>query len=285
MHKKGYFMTNATTAWINGKTLKTVLEKKRSNHDFGKFSSTDRVPIDISRDACMLGIGAVYGVPFVIDDYLFVTIHDFDLSASAPRLKSTWNEIISLANLHFSRHALVGALQEFFYSEPGSENLTKKLENLAQHLDLEEPDEGFRFSRQVIKDWGRGDRVWGNLERKHTSAGLGRLICEWLKIVKASNCPAEALGPGVQIKGLGVSFASKHLRLFDPERFATLDEIICNTLGYARNLAGYNLWLYDLTILRNKLEEKYNLTLRIADIESAIFLMARQMARSKFIVP
>jgi hypothetical protein len=72
-----------------------------------------------------------------------------------------------------------------------------------------------------------------------------------------------------------VSFASKHLRLFDPERFATLDEVISLGLGYALNPAGYNLWLHDLHVLKGRCK----LQARIADIESGIFVLVRQIVR------
>jgi hypothetical protein len=36
--------------------------------------------------------------------------------------------------------------------------------------------------------------------------------------------PGEAIEYGIAIKGLAVSFASKHLRMMQPHRFAVLDE-------------------------------------------------------------
>src|SRR5690606_8551236 len=118
-------------------------------------------------------------------------------------------------------------------------------------LDLEDPGQAFEFSREVCA-WGKGARVWGNLQRFHSREKLGKEISAWLRAVGVASKPSEAIAPGTDIMGLGVSFASKHLRLLDPERFATLDEVISMGLGYALNSAGYNLWLHDLESLKTQ---------------------------------
>lgn len=83
--------------------------------------------------------------------------------------------------------------------------------------------------------------------------------------------PAITLGTG--IKGLGVSFASKHLRHLAPERFAVLDDVLTRGLGYAQNPAGFSLLIQSL----ERLKIENSLTWRMADLEAGIFLLTRQL--------
>lgn len=281
-------MTSDAQAWIHGKLLNSVIEKTKASHSFGKFSDKTRLSIDIARDADLLGRDFIHGVPFAIDGNLFVTIHDFDDRATPKFIAD--EEVIHLANIRLSRRALEGARfwnqsAKDFPSTGAKTPVETQIETMGRELDLADPDAGLEFSRQVV-EWGEGKRngrVWANirkknrLEDKRWRREYGEAICAWLRTAKCSYSPGDALEPGIRIDGLAVSFASKHLRLFDPERFATLDEIICNALGYARNIAGYNLWLHDLQALKRD----EGISLRIGDLEAAIFLMARQMARTK----
>ncbi|TDX32135.1 hypothetical protein DFO67_10283 [Modicisalibacter xianhensis] len=54
---------------------------------------------------------------------------------------------------------------------------------------------------------------------------------------------ASAIAPGVAIKCLNVSFASKHLQMLDPQRYAALDDVSSQELGLAMNPIGYTLFL------------------------------------------
>ena len=219
----------------------------------------------------MLGIERNHGCSFVIDEDLLVTIHDFDLTGKEPRFVAS-DDIMTLANLRFTRRALEGAMYGFVADT--SDNETLRIERSARSLDVSDHRQAYGFSKDVCA-WGRGGRVWGNLRRFHAEEELGRRVSEWLASLKHASTPSEAIKPGTQIQGLGVSFASKHLRLFDPERFATLDEVISLGLGYALNPAGYNLWLHDLRALK----DRSKLQARIADIESGIFVLIRQIVR------
>jgi hypothetical protein len=64
--------------------------------------------------------------------------------------------------------------------------------------------------------------------------------------------PGEAIEYGIAIKGLAVSFASKHLRMMQPHRFAVLDEGIENGAGLAANPFGYRLVLAMLETFKRR---------------------------------
>ncbi|HZH44117.1 MAG TPA: hypothetical protein VEY50_08565 [Lysobacter sp.] len=260
-----------SSSWINGRTLALALQDTGTRNRFGAFAPTSRVPLDLARDRDVLGIEREHGVPFVADGNLLVTIHDFDLS------ESPWNfiahtDVITLANLRFTRRALQSAVAGFIADT--AKNETLRIERLAAGLDLGNPRAVSEFSSAVCV-WGKGHRVWGNLMRLHSPKSLGRAVAQWLMAAREATEPAKAIAPGLGIKGLGVSFASKHLRLFAPDRFATLDEVISRGLGYALNGAGYNLWLHDLKQIR----QRDMASLRVGDIESGIFVLARQVVR------
>ena len=223
------------------------------------------------QDSYVLGIERNQGCSFVIDEDLLVTIHDFDLTGNEPRFVAS-DDVITLANLRFTRRALESAMYGFVADT--SDNETLRIERSARSLDVSDHRQAYDFSKDVCA-WGRGGRVWGNLKRFHPEGELGQKISEWLASLEHAVAPSEAIRPGTKIQGLGVSFASKHLRLFAPERFATLDEVISLGLGYALNPAGYNLWLHDLQALK----DRSKLQARIADIESGIFVLIRQIVR------
>lgn len=260
---------NTATAWINGRTLNAA--RKMTTGKVGDSCVTERVPIDLARDSYVLGIEHTYGFPFVIEGDLLVTIHDFDLTTSPVQFVAH-DEIMTLANLHCTRRALSSASSNVVNAEISE---TRDIEQFARSMDIDNFDQVYEFSKKVC-EWGKVPRVWGNLKRFHPDKKeLGRRLSAWLKTARACDRPSEAIELGTKIEGLGVSFASKHLRLLDPERFATLDEVISTGLGYALNGAGYNLWLHDL----NEFKQRYNLPSRIGDVESGIFILVRQIVR------
>jgi hypothetical protein len=55
----------------------------------------------------------------------------------------------------------------------------------------------------------------------------------------------ESLTILLQVKNLGISFASKHLKFLAPKNAVVLDSIIEEQLGYATNPAGYGAFLTD----------------------------------------
>jgi hypothetical protein len=84
------------------------------------------------------------------------------------------------------------------------------------------------------------------------------------------------------VKGLGISFASKHLKFLAPDGAVVLDSIIEEQLGYAKNLAGYATFLTDCHDILNACNQfgiRYTgwgaQGWRVSDVEMAIFQKIR----------
>ena len=86
-----------------------------------------------------------------------------------------------------------------------------------------------------------------------------------------------AISKGIEIDGLGVSFASKHLRMIAPETFPVLDQVLSEGLGFALNRKGYALF----TQLLRDFMAQHEITEPIATLESGIFLLVRQQVRAQ----
>lgn len=249
-----------STAWINGRSLAKSLQATNANHSFGKFALTDRVRVELPRDLYALGVEFVHAAPFVVDETLLVTAHDIEAPSA----------IVDFANMRFTANAFKSAANQLI-----SDKLTNDLERIGSQLSAN-PDEALKFS-ELVCVWGRGHRVWGNLNRHYSEEQLGVELAKWLQSAKDQENACLAICPGLAIKGLGVSFASKHLRHLAPARFAVLDDVISQGLGYALNSSGYNLFISDL----RRLQQSHFPQFRIADIEAGLFVLIRQIVRGR----
>lgn len=249
-----------STAWINGRSLAKSLNVTKANHSFGKFAPTDRVKVELPRDLYALGVELTHPAPFVVENSLLVTTHDIDNPSA----------IIDFANIRFTENAFKSAANDLI-----SDKLTNDLERLGGQLS-DNPSQALKFS-ELVCVWGGGQRVWGNLNRHYSKEQLEVELDKWLLSAKEQEDACLAISPGVAIKGLGVSFASKHLRHLAPTRFAVLDDVISQGLGYALNPAGYNLFISDL----HRLQQSHFPQFRIADIEAGLFVLIRQIVRGR----
>jgi len=250
-----------STAWINGRSLPKVLRDYRPAHRFGAFGRTDRVRISVPADLYALGLDRTHATPFVIEGNLLVTAHDVDAKP----------EVIDLPNLRFTGNALRSAADEIV-----SHPLTKQAVALGTSVLGAEPDRALAFSKQVC-EWGGGQRVWGKLIKRHGPDKLGAELVSWFEHAAYAATPAQAIAPGAALKGLGVSYASKHLRHLAPDRFAVLDDVVGQGLGYALNPAGYNLFVAELL----RLQREYFNDLPVAAIEAGLFNLVRQIVRAR----
>ena len=148
-----------STGWINGRTLNKSILSTGANHSFGKFSPTERVPIELPRDLYALGAELVHATPFVVGRNTFVTAHDFD------RLQT----IFEFANFRFTENALKSAAKEVT-----SDPLTIDLERRGDLHTESAPANAIEFSQQVCI-WGAGQRVWGNLTRHYSRHELSAM--------------------------------------------------------------------------------------------------------------
>ncbi len=88
--------------------------------------------------------------------------------------------------------------------------------------------------------------------------------------------PGQAIRAGLRIKGLSVSFASKHLLLLLLGRYRVLDEVISPGLGFALNRSGFLLFMKSL----HEFQQHHASGLSTAQVASAIFYQVRQSVRS-----
>ena len=251
-----------TNCWINGRTLRLALKETRANHTLPLFRSTDRVAIDPHKDAYLLGAEFQNPFPFCTANGVMATVLDVD---------ATKAQIYELGIFQCTASAFESSLYWIQQEDP----TTGALEALGRRVLAGASGESFEFSRQVC-EWGGGGRVWGNLNRYYSPEALQSELQDWFVAVSGADGHSNAIKSGLAIKGLSVSFASKHLRLLAPDHYAVLDEVLSMGLGFALNSAGYDLFMHEL----KKFKKKYSVPHSLAKIESSIFGLVRQSVRS-----
>lgn len=252
---------------INGRTLKRALEIIKANHRFGDFSATDWVNACPVCDAYALGAELKPPSPFLCADGVMRTIDDFD---GATETFSA--EIMDFCGFTFSRSALDSGIALCVMENPSTLAVQEMGATLGRSRDSAR---ALEFSEKVCI-WGGGQRVWANLIRRNPDA-LGERLGEWFRFVDEAPTAEAAIERGIEIDGLAVSFASKHLRMISPEKYAVLDDVLCSGLGFALNPKGYRFFLQSL---RDFLAE-HHLTHNVAILESGLFMLVRQNVRSK----
>ena len=193
------------------------------------------------------------------------TVHDHDgLEFGAG------SETMSFGGFLFSRRAFEAGVHLARTGDP----TTTSVEAIGRNFLARPTTEAARAFCEAVCVWGRGQRVLGKLSAFHGDA-LGAHVRDWL--IRVPDLDAlDAIAAGIEIRGLAVSFASKHLRLLQPERFPVLDEVLEAGLGIARNPAGYRLFTQMLSdfLIEHQLQET------IAVTEGAIFMLVRQGVRA-----
>lgn len=253
-------------ARINGRSFGRALKSTRTTHGV-PFLPTEWVAVCPTCDATKLGSQISHPWPFQCSDGVFRTVADNDLAGTKPDVQTP-----SFAGLQFSWAAMNSAV-EILKSE---DETTGDVEGLARSY-LAHPNaaDAYAFSEQACT-WGRGQRVWANLNRHNGAIDLAEALHAWLSNVPAAPTPGQAIDAGLRIKGLSVSFASKHLRLLFPGRYGVLDEVISTGLGFALNRAGFVLFMR----LLHEFQQQHASGLSMAQVESAIFYLVRQRVRS-----
>ncbi|MFT3777154.1 MAG: hypothetical protein QM772_02560 [Ottowia sp.] len=253
--------------WINGRTLRLVSSETGVTHPNGPFRPKDRVPVDPRAHADLLGAKLQNPIPFSTSQGLMATVRDFDGAAPS---------VYEFCQFRFTVSAFESSLHWLQVEDKKTGIEIEKLEVRGSALLAGTSREAYKFSQHTCK-WGRGHRVWGNLERHYTQDALEKALREWFDRVGASDDDRDAIAGGLDIKGLGVSFASKHLRFLAPERYAVLDEVLSIGLGFALNPAGYAFFMHELRRFRRR----YALPHSLARIEAGIFGLVRQSARGE----
>jgi len=252
-----------TNCWINGRTLRLALEETGANHKLSPFGPTDRVVIDPHKDAYLLGAEFQNPFPFCTGNGVMATVLDMDL---------TTTQIYEFGLFQCTASAFESSLH-WIQKE---DSTTQAVEALGRKVLAGAWGECREFSREVC-DWGGGERVWGNLNRYCSPDALQVELHQWFSSVDVAGGKSSAIERGLGIKGLSISFASKHLRLLEPDHYAVLDDVLSLGLGFALNQAGYYLFMHQL----KRFKEKYVIPHSLAKIESAIFGLVRQSVRGQ----
>ena len=152
-------------------------------------------------------------------------------------------------------------------------------------------NDAVKFCESVCR-WGRGERVFANLKRHHGTK-LGNVLSDALTKAMAATDDETAIAALCAIKGLGVSFASKHLRMIHPQRFGVLDSRFQEKIGFAMNAAGYGLFMKYLREFHNEASKHAPTQLTdipIGMIENGLFFLVQPKAiaqmereRTKFV--
>lgn len=255
-------------AKINGKTLKEALNFTKASFPAQKISNVQWVGVCPSCDAYALGQETTHPWPFQATDGVMRVVDDYEQGCVI-----TESATLDLLGFRFSEAALFSAnlLPSLVASS------TQSLELKGSSLSESSSAEDFLQFSQGVCEWGRGQRVWGNLHRYHGEECLVQALSSWLIFANTSCEDENAISKGAEIKGLGVSFASKHLRMLNPERYGVLDGVLQQGLGIAMNPRGYRLLLSSLRALAKEIDQP----MRIADLEAAVFLLVRQSVRAK----
>ena len=146
-------------------------------------------------------------------------------------------------------------------------------------------DETMQFIKRVC-DWGNYSGVAGKVRRYNKRGKIAQIFRDCNLLIRASNAQA-AIEKITEIKGLGISFGSKHLKFLAPEHAVVLDSIISEHLGYPRTKEGYAEFLQDCFVLRDILNKKgirpseAQDKWRVSDVEMALFMEVKKKVPPK----
>ena len=204
--------------------------------------------------------------PFLCHDGVIRTKEDWNSNTNLYQSKD-----LNFTCFTFSESALRSSIKLIQLEGP-----PKKVEKLGRalvrNLDAATSLEFCKFSEAVC-DWGGIWRVWGKLKKNDD---LAEELRPWFLKVKGTRDAGVAISCGIKIRGLGVSSASKHLRMLFPQRFAVLDSVLSEGLDFASDIEGYTRFMQNLHQFRREYSFKDN----VATLESGIFWLVRQQVRT-----
>lgn len=191
--------------------------------------------------------------------------------------------------LHFYRFEinlaeLPDQLSTFIEKNPD----TREIEDLG----LELVASGFKreLTSKFIKrvcTWGRYAGIAGRVILRNGLEVAARTLNEAHQCAKVGDLDG-ALHSLLQLKGLSVSFASKHLKFLSPDKAVVLDSIISENLGYPLKPSGYREFVDDCANVRDR-AAKASIPYtgwgpsgwRVSDVEMAIFTKLKGDIRSR----
>jgi hypothetical protein len=116
---------------------------------------------------------------------------------------------------------------------PGTKELEEQGRNLITSV----------FSPHLLQNFIRDVHQWGatfrNLETVLQNAKPSHFISAWNALSTQPPMVGRALDSLMEIRGLGISYSSKHLRFLCPEYCPILDSNICKEFKYSEDSKGY----------------------------------------------
>ncbi len=161
--------------------------------------------------------------------------------------------------------------------------LTQEVENLGLELRESDPMEWEKVEAFITKvgEWAgqTGPRVVrGQVLKGNRSEIVSRMRDAVAQLKSAKPNLTAAFEEMGKIKGLGVSFASKHLRLLFPEYCPVLDSTLSYRLGYPLTTDGFGAFARLCTTVADELNRAQIASTfpgrkdwRPADVEAALF--------------
>lgn len=256
------------TSRISGRTLRQsparrgLLKKADDRHWFAVCPTCERKQLYDDQGIAL---------PFLAADGAMRTVKDTSPTA-----------LLTLAGFRFSLNALESGLQlaNRHDDQPQTNTSTSSVEARAQQYRQAPAAASALRLCIAVCNWGGGGRVLGNLEGHH-AGHLGDVMHRWMQAALAAASDEEAIAkaspqrPAGLPHGLGISFGSKHLRMLDPDRFAVLDSVLSEGLGYALNPKGYALFMRHLRDFHQQLSA-CGWSHSLARTESGLFVLVRQ---------
>ena len=228
------------------------------------------VKVDLDKHAYALGAESKHSEPFYCQDGVWRVISDYQPDLGFPMSSRPLN----FRGAKFSANALNSSIELLAHSE----DIAALEARLAGCL---ERGDTLSICQQVC-EWGgsTGHRVWGNLQRHCKEMGdtdctsLRDALKTWLAHAAKESDIKSVIAEGDAIKGLGVSYASKHLRLLFPDKYPVLDSLISDAFGYAMNPSGYELFVFMLDQFKTDHPDFSDRTL--GAIESGLFRLIQR---------
>ncbi len=263
---------SGATGGINGRTLRQsparrgLLKKADDKQWFAVCPTCERKQLYDDQGIAL---------PFLAADGAMRTVKDTSATA-----------LLTLAGFRFSQNALESGLRlaNREDDQPQADTSTASVEARAQQYRKAPTAASALRLCIAVCNWGGGGRVLGNLKRHH-AGHLGDAMHRWMQAALAAASDGEAIAqastqrPAGLPHGLGISFGSKHLRMLDPDRFAVLDSVLSEGLGYALNPKGYALFMRHLRDLHRHLVAT-GWPHSLARTESGLFVLVRHNVRT-----
>ncbi|MEG3183087.1 hypothetical protein [Novilysobacter erysipheiresistens] len=116
--------------WVRGEVLERALQVTGATNRWGRFRPDGRVRIDLAQHCYVLGIEHEHGFPFVVDNQMIATIHDFD--AENEFRFAAHDQVVTVDGVSSTRRALESARVYFFsgvdhHTHSGVERLAQLL--------------------------------------------------------------------------------------------------------------------------------------------------------------